>query len=282
MDDTGYPVSTKTLKRLWQYPFVEAPSIKLEYSEETAKSLLELSYVLLVRNRQINNTAQTIIDLDPPGFNISINLDTDIMYQRVNVAWFLYSSRMNLAIVVFTGTYNNTLTAVDLNYFQVEASNINHYKPDMKLHGGMHTLYTNIQKDLHSYIRKYVNIETIVLTTGASLGGAMSGIAALDLYELKLTDYVLPLLKNIMHYSFASPRVFNVPAGDVYHEQTIPSHRIVNISDVVCDTPLAVMRGQFFVHIGQLQHFDKNYGEIGLNHVYSYLLKYGIVPISEQ
>ena len=273
-----HPRVNGTAQAQWQYPIVgKFPDSYYRYN---AQSLLELSYRVSVHNREVNDGISDPLSLNPPGFDIVIPIDCTYMFMKVNVAWFFYSSSMNIAVVVATATYNNILSIVDLSYLQ-EVPNITNYVEGMKVHGGFWGLYEKIQPNLQTLLGKYINVDTQIILTGLSLGGAISTIAVTDLYQLKLNNGVT--IKDIIHYSFASPRLFNIVGAEAYKTLKICSEQIHNGSDIIPVVPLPIMptsiitsETQDFMHVGDLTYFDRNLGSYYDNHVTAYLEEYNV------
>ena len=273
--------STGSTDRKWQYPF----SNKLShiYNFKDAQSLLELSHRVSVHNWQTDDSDP--VKLDPPNFDIILPINTTLLYiEEVNVLWFFYSTSLNIAMITYTGTYCNMLYLVDLNYTQQDPIGINNYITDMKIHGGFWAFYQNIQSQLLSFLNTYVNKDTQLVITGMSLGGAMSTITMLDLYDRKLDNGIT--IHNIVHYSFASPRVFNTKGAKYYNSLNLTSHRIQNASDIITTVPFPVMMisvspvvTQDFTHVNGLQYFDINLENYYDNHIQAYLKQYKIVPV---
>jgi predicted lipase len=256
----------------WQYPLTK--KVQPEYSYETAQSLLELSYLVSIHNRE-----NIPIELDPPKFDVVIPLN---IMNLCNVAWCFYSSELNILVLVFTATYNDELVVVDLDFREKDVTQIGNYIPGIRAHGGFWTLYQSIQQNLLDLLNKYYNNDTQLIITGLSLGGAMSTICALDLWNRKLDSEI----KNMVHYSFASPRVFNVIGSWYYDYLNMNSYRIQNDSDVITDLPFSLMIVsedplvvEDFEHVNTKICYNLNLGSYYNNHILSYLVIYNIVPM---
>lgn len=263
-------LTTKPLP-YWQYPITQnfAPI----YNLLQAKSLLVFSYYVTVYNFQ-KLARQHPNQLICPNFDVMIALDTCVLCSKQNVGYFFYSARLNMIVVAFTGTYSAPLLKVDLDYDQIDPKSINNYVPNMKIHGGFWKLYCNISNYLYKLIERYANPSTQILLTGISLGGAISTLCLYDLYGRKINNMEL---KNIIHYSYGSPRLFNTIGADYFNELNMPSYRVVNISDIIPDSPLQIMPiNQDFTHTNTQIPFDTNYGSYFKNHVDSYLKHYNI------
>lgn len=268
------PRVNTTVQPSWNFHLNK--TIEKRYSFTTAQMLLELSHRVAVHNREVNDGVKDPVKIDPPGFDVVFPLTCTYMYVNVNVGWFLYSTQMNIVIFVATATYNNVLSIIDLNYPQM-VPKVTNLIPNMKVHGGFWTLYERIQDKLHRLLNEYVNDDTQVMLTGMSLGGATSTIAALDLYGLKLDNAVIT---DLIHYSFASPRLFNTTGAQAYKDLQMKSYQVHNGSDIIPVVPLPIMPfGEDFMHVGNLQYFDRNLGSYYDNHILAYLLEYNVKPI---
>lgn len=266
----------------WQYPIINRlPTI---YSRSVAQSLLELSYRVSVHNREVNIGIRDPLKLDPPGFDVVIPIDCTYMFIDVNVLWFFYSKSLNMVVIVGTATYNTLLSIVDLSYFQV-VPNITNYVPGMKVHGGFWELYARVQPALLTLLQKYIDADTQVVLTGLSLGGAITIIAAIDLYQRKLNSGVV--IANPLHYSFASPRLFNTVGAKAYNKLKLASYQSHNGSDIIPVIPLPIMpisvissQTEDFMHVENLNYFDDNLGTYYDNHITAYLNEYNVTLIS--
>jgi len=272
------PVNAINNSLLWQYPIVN--KFDRTYSLEHAQSLLEFTYLVSIHNKQVSVGVLDPISLFPPTFDVIIPLNTRVMLMPENVLWFFYSKSLNIVVLAFTGTYDDILAAVDLDYFQVDPTSLHNHTNDIMMHGGFWMLYRNIQSKLHETLDQYVDKSTQILITGLSLGGATSTIAILDLYGRTLSNG--SKLEDIVHYSFASPRVLNIVGAQYYDSMCMPSHRIVNGSDIVPLVPLSIMglRGTYFQHVKGIHYFDINMMNYYDNHILAYLDEYLIPSVN--
>jgi hypothetical protein len=264
----------------WQYPLQEKLGINFSY--EAAQSLLELSYRVTVHNGEVFRMEKDPLQLNPPNFDVVIPIDETYMLLKVNVMWFFYSAKLNMVVVVATGTYNPILALVDLEYAQ-KVPTLQNSIDGMKVHGGFWDFYHNVQYALWALFEKYVNADTQIVLTGLSLGGAISSIALLDTFNRKLNNGVT--IKNAVHYSFASPRLFNTVGAKHYRALDLPSFQIHNGSDIIPVVPLPIMPTSFsttedFMHVGSMIYFDENLGDYHANHITAYLQKYHITPLN--
>ena len=254
----------------WKYPITSR--LTTQYNTSNAQSLFMFAYLVMAHNRHAGSNNPVV--MDPQGFNVIIPLNCTYMYNNINVAWFFYSSNLNMALVSFTGTYNNILALADVEYRQVVPKQLYNYQEGMLAHGGFYDLYARVQEPLIKTLNQYVNKGTQVVVTGMSLGAATSTLCALDLHGRELPNGVI--ISNPIHYNFAGPRVLNTFGATVYQKIGLDSFRIINLSDIVPTVPAPIMltyTGSFeeFKHVGQLQYFDENLNDYYENHITAYV-----------
>ena len=235
---------------------------------ETAQMLFEFSH-----NVSICNCNK--LQLTPPNFDVIIPINTISFFENVNALWFCYSTNLNIMLLCFTSTYTNSLFLVDVNYLHQDPITINNICTGFKIHGGFLSFYLAFRNKMMETIQKYYNKDTKLFISGFSLGGAISTLAALDLYKN---------FENITHYSFASPRIFNIIGAKHFDSLNILSHRIFNDSDIVPSLPFPIMISsirfltiQDFMHIGKSLSFNDNIGNYYDNHIESYLKYFNLI-----
>lgn len=263
----------------WQYPI--RAQLTYPFSTSNAQSLLEFTYRVSVHNRQISQNNPNPIPLNPPQFDIAIPLNTTFMLRKINVGWVFYSTTLNIVVIAFTATYNDLLVLLDIDYFQTAPSTMHNYRSGMLVHSGFWKLYHCIQDNLLATLNQYVNANTQIATTGLSLGGAISTLAAFDLSSRTLPNGTTIL--NPIQYSFASPRVLNILAAQVYNQHILTSYRVVNGSDIIPTLPAPIMPtmlgNEDFLHVETPCAFDKNLGNYYDNHITAYLDEYHILAL---
>jgi hypothetical protein len=247
--------------------------LEKEYEYENAQKLFELARKVSICN--FENKPLLV-----PKFDIVIPINTDVYFVKVNVLWFCYSNKYNIIMLVFTGTYNEMLYLIDLNYKQVDPDIIYNKCENMKIHGGFLSLYEKVQSEIFDKIRTYLNSDTQFIITGFSLGGAMSTLATLDLYKRVLQEIEI---NKIIHYSFASPRLFNTIGAKYYDSLNLTSYRIKNDSDIVPSLPFPVMLSsldslsfQDFTHVEEFISFNINLNNYYDNHITAYMQYYNV------
>ena len=255
----------------WKYPVTDR--FGSTYNATAAHSLFMFAYLVMVHNRHAESGNPNPVILNPEGFDVIIPINCTYMYNNLNVAWFFYSTTLNMAIVSFTGTYNNMLALIDVEYRQYPPKQLHNYIEGMMAHGGFYELYARAQEPLLKVLTQYVNKNTQVVITGMSLGAATSTLCALDLHGRQLITGVT--INNPVHYNFAGPRVLNIIGAIVYNKLGLESFRIINLSDIVPTVPAPIMMTYMagyedFQHVGQLIYFDDNLNNYYENHITSY------------
>jgi hypothetical protein len=228
----------------------------------------ELAQILFEFSHNVSICNCNKLELKPPEFDIIIPINTTSFFEEVNALWFCYSTKLNIMILCFTSTYTNSLFLVDINYIHQDPININNVCNGFKIHRGFLSFYQSFRDEMFEIINKYYNHDTKLFISGFSLGGAISTLAALDLYKFK----------NIIHYSFASPRLFNIIGANHFDSLNISSKRVYNDSDIVPSLPFPIMISsiksltiQDFMHIGKSISFNDNIGNYFDNHILSYI-----------
>jgi triacylglycerol lipase len=240
---------------------------------------MELSYRVELHNREKSKNKNNNLPLDPPHFDVVHDLNMRPLISQVNIAWFFYSQSLNMIVVVFTGTYNDTLALYDVNYGQ-KPCGLHNGSDTTLAHDGFLKLYEGVRCELYGWLDRYANNSTQIILTGHSLGGATSTLAALDLQGLRLTTGVT--LNKIIHYGFASPRVFNPDGANRFNHHVPISYRVSNGSDIIPQLPFPVMLDNItYQHTGQYIPFDTHLGSNYDNHVTAYLDYYGLTPFTD-
>ena len=229
------------------------------YDSEVAAALLTLSLAITystyvqkpfrIPNVDIINTLEfhvcPVLSTDNSGSFGVIIYHHDIMY------------------IIFSGTADTCMTSVDLTYRQNPLT-LNNCTPDMKSHQGFNLAYSSIRDPIINAYNQYQ--PSTLYITGHSLGAALSTLCALDFASV-----------NPIHYSFASPMVFNPSAAITFNQLLPHSYRIANISDLVTIAPLPIMpNNDLFAHVGNTIIFQTNTGDYLANHTLAYMEQYNI------
>lgn len=254
------------------------PTFHSDYNDSDAQVLLQLSFM-------ITDSSAYGVPLNVPSWLENTELKYDVCpieliskgignskYNEPSiVANVLYSPGANIIFIVFVGTSNMCMAALDVSYHQTEYNGIANYIPGLRGHKGVYSIYMSIRDKLVATLAKYLtnNADTLprIIITGHSLGGALSHLCALDLAEY-----------NPLHYSFASPLIFNEIGYEQYEQLVQNSYRVANISDLVTLSPLPIMPNkEAFCHVGKLISFQHNSGVYSYNHTQAYAKEYQLI-----
>ncbi len=246
-------------------------SFSKEYEYNDAQFLLQLS-LMVTEHNYYNKQLDSIswlnnIELsynECPLSLISQGLSNTILNESKLLGHIFYNE--SNVIIIFTGTVNACMGGLDLSYNQVELDAIKNYVPGSKAHKGIYLAYKSVREQLVREIKPLLNDRQLVIS-GHSLGGALSQLCALDL------AYYEPI-----HYSFASPMIFNSIGYEIFTRLVQNSYRVANISDLVTSSPLPVMPNKdAFLHTGTLVSFQRNLGEYSANHTKAYIDEYELI-----
>ena len=249
-------------------------SFTSEYNREDARMLLQLSLMTTEANY-----------LETPLIPPASLETTDLIYNECplpviaqgfthsranrasNLGHILYNEQANTLFIIFTGTSNSCLAGLDLAYHQTELEGLTNYVGGMRGHRGIYLAYHSVRPVLVSTVKKYLPRKPKIIIAGHSLGGALSQLCALDL------AYYDPI-----HYSFASPMIFNQMGHDAFSRFVKYSYRVANMSDLVVLSPLPVMpNNDVFLHVGNMIHFQRNLGAYSQNHAMAYAQEFNLV-----
>ena len=154
-----------------------------------------------------------------------------IFDNKTDTQCFVESSG-SVVTIVFRGT--NSLT--DWKYDLQILRRCTGYLGNTFVHTGFLKQYESVRDRLHQYMNPDVKH---VICTGASLGGALSTICALD---MKLT---FPFLEKASCITFGSPRVGGRRFAKLFNEKVHNSYRYVAYRDPITFTPLPLR----FTHV---------------------------------
>ena len=162
-----------------------------------------------------------------------------------------------MIIVFFAGTVHISEWLDDFDFLQVNPTNITSNNK-VFVHGNMYKLYDTLRVDLIKEIKSLMNDDTVFVSTGHSLGGALSTICYFDI----VTNNVIKIRTL---YSIASPRVGNVEFANILNtEKTV--FRIANSEDIATTVPLPIVGDSIYSHFSNCISFSINEGKTYLNH----------------
>jgi hypothetical protein len=249
------------------------PVLDGKYHHEDARLLLQMSLMVTNSNMEDKplNAPSWLRDVPAsysscPLKNIGVATPNPRSHEPGIVAHMLYSERLDVLFIVFTGTSNACLVGLDIEYDQDYVSDLFSYENGMKAHRGIYAAYMSVRQQVLDHIHSYGSKRPQIVVTGHSLGGALANLCGLDMAHYQ------PLV-----YSFAAPQIFNQKAFEVYSRVVNNSYRVANLSDLVVLAPLPVMpNGDCYYHVGELIHFQRNLGDFSLNHSLGYVEQFEI------
>ena len=135
------------------------------------------------------------------------------------------------------------------------------------VHKGFVDIYTNFRNDLLSTIQQInTDKKKLIIISGHSIGAAVATLVAVDLAQSGYT--------NIVVYTFACPRIGDNTFKTIVDDTLkLPVYRVVNISDLIPNSPLSVQPNlndpknpYMYLHCGFLIPFQINRLSIENNH----------------
>jgi len=145
----------------------------------------------------------------------------------------------------FRGSASLSNWLTDFEFFQEGYPDV----PDASVHQGFYNAYQSVAIEVRKAVKsiKEIHPEFPVITTGHSLGAALSVLCAVDLYRENVTGVQL--------WNFGEPRVGN-SAFAQYFNKVIPiSRRIVNQGDLIVHYPAEFVG---YRHVAQEVWFKSN------------------------
>ena len=157
--------------------------------------------------------------------------------------------------------YTESVKQVKMSFLQSSTGTI------AKVHEGFVDVYMNFRNDIFSTLKTLdPEKKKTIIVTGHSLGAAIATLVGVDLAQ---SGY-----KNVVVYSFASPRVGDTTFKTIVDDLKLPLYRIVNISDIAPEMPLAVTPNFddpdnpfIYSHCGTIVPFQINRLSILNNHL---------------
>lgn len=236
------------------------------YKNTIARALLEID--LAVTNSNCPNTILAV----PPGFNYlqTIYGVNPITGSNVLYAVYFYSKITQTTLISFTGTSFYSEWLEDLRFEQTKPlgiNNIDEFNTMALVHTGFYKVYMSVKPQIHQLLNS--NISKQVIISGHSLGGALSTLCSLDIYNNSPW--------TLIHYSFASPRVGNPSFVSTFNSIVTNSFRVANTEDIVPTLPPAIIESILYEHIANDICFTKNLGSLEKNHTEAYK-EYTMLP----
>ena len=264
----------------WHHPLTSIELTKNNYSFTLAQSLLEWIEYIGIYNVSFPEVYSHPFPV-PSYITVTKIIPLTIKGKPSNIVYLLYSENLNTILVFFSATYNMELLLSDLEYKQTLPLGIGSVTPlpfGSQIHQGIYSIYKHVQRHVHKFISEYKTKDTTIITSGLSLGGALSNIAKVDL-ELSFI--------SVIHYSFGSPRIWNPIAASYINKHLYKNaYRIINTMDIIAKLPFSEMPRindvfhNCIEHVEYYQHtfpeiaFTLNLGSYAKNHGDSYMTYY--------
>jgi len=164
-----------------------------------------------------------------------------------------FNAKTNTIITSFRGTnglptdpnYNSIISILNwrtnLDFTLTDYSTNKETYKNAKVHRGFLNAYGGVKDKFFKEIQELVRIHPTanILFTGHSLGGALATLATIDFYRSTNN-------KNILLYTFGSPRVGNNDFAKYFDSLPIKSYRVVHHDDLVPQIPLLT---QNYMHV---------------------------------
>jgi predicted lipase len=212
----------------------------------------------------------------PPGFTAR-----HIIYSDKLMIAYIFSNAQD-ACIAFTGTYfpQHWFNNLKISLVVPVALGVADGGEDgVKLHKGFYNLYASVRDEIKGWLETH-HVRDLYIT-GRSMGGALSTVC---MYDMTLNRFCS--CENVVHYSFAAPRVGNITFAKDYDARVSNSFRVHNTEDVVVGIPPAVSNNflpfsiaslgltpgenLLYQHVGKAKAFTKNESSVYANHVEAY------------
>ena len=249
------------------------PPITLEgffpdkFDKEIALSLLMLNYSVtswsgcqtdlsIIDNFVIKKTFQ--------GYDSKSNKNRDI-------AILYYSQKLNMAIMSFSGTMYISEWDNDFDFTQANPSDINNdnnilvHKHNYEMYNSLRNSFIISLNDILSTRSPDEKNDFLFISTGHSLGGALSSLCFFDVVSNNIIKDGHKVL-----YSFASPRVGNAAFADIINKEST-AFRVANTEDIITTLPLPIVGKTIYEHTDTCISFSMNLNNYTKNHIDAYI-----------
>ena len=185
--------------------------------------------------------------------------DSDAFKYRKFCGLF-YSKDLNIALIGFAGTEFTSEWFLDFDYKQINPLSI---IKDEKIfvHIQHYNIYNSLRDELIKSLKSIINDDTVVVSTGHSLGGSVASICFLDLV-------INNIIKNRTLYTFGSPRTGNTAFAKIINDEKT-AMRLANTADLATSVPPPIIQNYIYTHYEGI-YFIMNLESYSLNHGQSY------------
>lgn len=207
----------------------------------------------------------------PAPFNrteLLMGKDGNGMTMYGQIFWNDTDLKINYCSFIFSGTYHVSQWNENMNINLAPAKKLNNSSKNTQVHGGFLHIYMGIRNQLWNWMNANGRRMEWIIVAGRSLGAALSTICAYDISFQCAKQNI-----ELLHYTFASPRVGNVTFANEFNDRVPHSFRVYNTEDIVVDLPPPIWRHNVYQHVGHLENnraFTTNVGNLVDNHIKVY------------
>jgi len=238
-----------------------------KFDKQHALSLLMLNYSVTSWSGCQTNLSKIdnfIIKKTFQGYDSKANKNRD-------VAALYYSQNLNMAIMSFSGTMYISEWDNDFDFTQVNPKDINRdnnilvNQKDYEMYNSLRNSFIITLNDIISSKSDKEKSEFLFITTGHSLGGALSSLCFFDIVSNNIIKEGYKVL-----YTFGSPRVGNGAFADIINKE-LTAFRVANSEDIITTLPLPIMGKTSYEHTDTCISFSMNLNNYTSNHIDAYI-----------
>jgi len=226
------------------------------FDKKTGYAMLTLSLQMTLESGCGNNYSL------PSGFTVTPlqGYDTAAGIQR-HFGNYLHSTALGMGIVTFSGTIYPSQWYDDADIAQVPPNALNNYEEGMLVHRGFYRIYSSMKPALEKLLKEKPPRNQLIIA-GHSLGAALATLCYFDHWSADI---------NIQLYSFAAPRVGNIPFAAFLSSHREGIFRVFNTEDLIPALPPPIFFGLIYEHNSEDIAFTKNLENYSRNHTKAYL-----------
>jgi hypothetical protein len=257
----------------------------------TCAKIVDTAYAMETQWKDQGKPKEKKFEWQPPddGFDYSAPIwgESEIFAFLERKEPFGFTARCGAQVfLAFRGTATQADDVEDLEIRQVDYD-----VPGLagfgKVQKGFSEIYSSMRETVLAALGTPPSRPGQVVVTGHSMGSALSTLAFPDL--LTNSGYRVPEW-DVVQYNLASPRLGDVGFAASYDGlaaaqgwKNALTYRIVNVEDLVPETPPAELRDASYQHVGIAVDFSAQYGGVLANHsnhdTYLYALEHPDAPI---
>jgi triacylglycerol lipase len=181
----------------------------------------------------------------PQGYTLRFNILAlaGVEDPEQEVFGFIAESKDNV-VIIFRGTRTFRDNESDQDFFQIPYPFVRNVG---QTHRGFTCIYQSAREELIGELNK-LSTNKRLFVAGHSLGGAIAVLAALDIA-------VNTRFKNLVVYTYGSPRVADPEFASSFNQTVRNSYRVVNVHDIIPTLPAKAYpppitkNGLFYRHV---------------------------------